>query len=43
MTRESNALETQRRALEDAFFLRQDQMLIEKRRALKQIGDASAD
>lgn len=43
MTRESNTLETQRRTLEDAFFLSQDQMLIEKHRALKQIEDAFAD
>ncbi|MBE3071405.1 MAG: hypothetical protein IMZ67_00385 [Acidobacteria bacterium] len=37
MANESNALETQRRVLEDAFFLKHDQMLIEKHRALKQM------
>jgi|PlaIllAssembly_1097288.scaffolds.fasta_scaffold05203_2 hypothetical protein len=37
MIRKPKVLETQGQALEDAFFLKQDQLLIEKRRALKKM------
>jgi hypothetical protein len=37
MTKKPKLLETQGHALEDAFFLKQDQMLMEKQRALKEL------